>query len=153
MMLREPWRTRLLFLSFAVNLVTISMLTAPAVTQRFTPRPLLPLGPPPPGVMVQRMVKELPPEDGRRLEAAMESHIEQIEVARVHMEAARRDMMRQISATPFDHEAAQAAMQRWQANWAAWSRALGVAMLDAAGELSPEGRERLAARRMARRPP
>ena len=154
MMLREPWRTRLLFLSFAVNLVAIPTLVVPFVwVPRAVERPLLPLGPPPPGVMIQRMVKELPPEDGPRLEAAMAPHAEDIEVARVHMEASRREMTRQLGNTPFDREAAKAAMAKWQANWTLWSQTLGDAMLDGAAELSPEGRERLAARRAGRRPP
>ncbi len=154
MMLREPWRTRLLFLSFAVNLVTIPMLVVPIVTSRFgQQRPLLPLGPPPPGVMIERMTAQLPKVDGQRLREAMEPHKEEIEVARVHMEASRRDMVRELSSTPFDREATKSAMRKWQANWAMWSKALGDAMLDGAGQLSPEGRTRLAARRVPRRQP
>ncbi len=154
MMLREPWRTRLLFLSFAINLVAIPILVVPFVTARYAVhRPLLPLGPPPPGVMIERMAAELPKVDGRRLQDAMEPHAETIEVARVHMEASRREMARQLASTPFDRDATKVAMQKWQANWAAWSRALGDAMLDGAEQLSPEGRTLLAARRTQRRGP
>jgi uncharacterized membrane protein len=140
MMLREPWRTRLLFLSFALNLIAIPMIAGRFVMHR----PPLPQGPTRPEVIVERMAHELPAEDAARLRAAMEPHLPDIDAARARMEAARAAMSRAIGQTPFDEAAVRAAMHTWQTAWMAWSDDLGTAMLAALAELSPEGRERLA---------
>ena len=140
MALREPWRTRLLFLSFAVNLVTV-----PMVGMRYVMHsPPLPPGAPRPEVMVDRMARELPAEDGLRFRAAVAPHLEEIDAARTRMEATRRSMLREIGRTKFDRPAVQAAMHDWQAAWAVWSSGIGSAMLDALADLTPEGRQQLA---------
>lgn len=139
-MLREPWRTRLLFLSFAVNLVTLPMIG----TRLFMHPPTLPQGPPRPEVMVERMAHQLPPDDAVQFRAAMEEHVPDIEVARARMVAARAAMSRAIGRSPFDEAAVRAAMQTWQSAWMAWSDDLGVAMMAGLAKLSPEGRQRLA---------
>ncbi len=149
MTLREPWRTRLLFLSFAINLVTIPM-AGMRYFGHFIPPPLPP-GPLPPQVMVDRLTKELPPEDGVKFRAAVEPHIEEIEVARTRMEAARTAMLRAIGRTPFDPASVQTAMRKWQSAWNAWSDGIGEAMLAGFGDLSPEGRQQLAEAGLHRR--
>ncbi len=143
MMLREPWRTRLLFVSFAVNLVTIPM----AGMRYFGP----PSGPPRPQAMVERLTKELPPADGEKFRFAVEPHIEEIEVARVRMEAARTAMLRAIGSTPFEPEAVQASMRKWQQSWKVWSDGIGVAMLAGLQDVSAEGRQQLAEAGLHRR--
>jgi uncharacterized membrane protein len=140
MMLREPWRTRLLFLSFALNLIVIPMIAGRFVMHR----PALPPGPTRPEVVVERLAHELPADDAARLRAAMKPHLPDIEVARARMEAARATMSRAIGQTPFDEAAVRTAMRTWQTAWMAWSDDLGSAMLAALAELSPEGRQRLA---------
>lgn len=140
MMLREPWRTRLLLVSFAVNLIAVPMIG----TRMFLHRPPLPPGPPRPEVMVERLAHELPPEDAVRFRAAMEQRVPDIEVSRARMEAARAAMSRAIGRSPFDEGAVRAAMRTWQSAWVAWSDDLGAAMLAALADLSPEGRDRLA---------
>lgn len=140
MMLREPWRTRLLFLSFALNLITIPMIGARFVMHR----PALPPGPPHPEVMIERLAHELPPDDAGRLRLAMQQHLPDIEVARAKMMVARAAMSRAIGQSPFDEAAVRTAMQTWQSAWMTWSDDLGAAMLAALADLSPEGRQRLA---------
>lgn len=149
MMLREPWRTRLLFVSFAVNLVTIPM-AGMRYFGHFGPPPLPP-GPPRPQMMVERLTKELPPADGEKFRSAVEPHIEEIEVARVRMEAARTAMLRAIGSTPFEPEAVQASMRKWQQSWKAWSDGIGVAMLAGLQDVSAEGRQQLAEAGLHRR--
>ena len=140
MMLREPWRTRLLFLSFAINLIIIPIAGARYVVYR----PPLPPGLPRGEMMIEHMVKDLPPEDADRFRATMEQHLPDIEAARARMEAARRGMSRAIGHTPFDEAALKTAMHNWQSAWNLWSDNLGAAMLDALPGLSDAGRERLA---------
>ena len=141
MTLREPWRTRLLLLSFAVNLFAVPM----AATRFLMHRPSLPGGGvPPPQVMIDRLAELLPPDDANHFRTSMEDHVPDIEVSRARMEAARAAMGRAIARTPFDPDAVRAAMSTWQAAWKAWSDDFGSAMLAALGDVSPDGRERLA---------
>ncbi len=149
MMLREPWRTRLLFLSFAFNLLLI-----PIAGARFWTRP----GPLTPGLprtemMIDRMVRDLPPEDAARFRASMEEHLGEIEAARVRMLAARGAMSRAIGRSPYDPAAVQTSMRTWQSTWNTWSEQLGQGMLAALPGLSEEGRQKLAAGDRRRPPP
>ncbi len=141
MMLREPWRTRLLFLSFAVNLLLI-----PIAGARFWARqpPLTP-GLPRTEMIIDHMVRDLPADDAARFRSTMEDHLGDIDAARVRMLAARGAMSRTIGRSPYDPAAVQASMQNWQSTWNNWSEALGQAMLAALPNLSEEGRQRLAA--------
>ena len=145
MMLREPWRTRLLFLSFAVNLVTIPIAAAPFVLHHpmMVPPPV-PGGPPRPAVMFDRIARARSEDDRGKLRAVVEPHFEEIDVARVRMEAARGAMLRAIGHTPYDSEALRTAMHNWQVAWRAWSDEFGTAFLEGVQEVSPEGRQRLA---------
>lgn len=141
MMLREPWRTRLLFLSFAVNLVLI-----PIAGARFWTRhgPITP-GLPRTEMIIEHMVHDLPADDAMRFRTAMEDHLGDIDAARVRMLAARGAMSRAIGRSPYDPGAVQASMQAWQATWNSWSEELGRGMLAALPNLSEEGRQKLAA--------
>jgi hypothetical protein len=140
MMLREPWRTRLLFLSFAVNLLLI-----PIAGARFWTRqaPLTP-GLPRTEIIIEHMVSDIPADDAVRFRTTMEDHLGDIDAARVRMLAARSAMSRAIGRSPYDPVAVQASMQDWQSTWNDWSEALGRAMLAALPNLSEEGRQKLA---------
>lgn len=145
MMLREPWRTRLLFLSFAVNLITIPIAAAPyVISHPLPPMPAVPGGPGRPVVMFDRIAKSLSDEDHEKFIGVVEPHYEEIDVARARMEAARAAMLRAIGRTPYDPETLRTAMRAWQVAWKAWSDDFGGAFLEAVGEISPDGRQRLA---------
>lgn len=144
MTLREPWRTRLLFLSFAFNLITIPMAAAPLFFHRGMGPPSVPGGPPRPGVMFDRISRALSDEDKSKLQAVVEPHFEEIDVARARMEAARAAMLRAIGHTPYDPDALRDAMRNWQVAWRAWSDDFGAAFLEGVKEVSPDGRQRLA---------
>ena len=141
MMLREPWRTRLLFVSFAVNLLLI-----PIAGARFwmRPPPLTP-GLPRTEMVIDHMTRGLQADDANRFRMTMEEHIGEIEAARIRMLAARGAMARAIGRSPYDPAAVQASMLTWQSTWNKWSEALGQGMLDALPNLSEEGRQTLAA--------
>lgn len=139
MMLREPWRTRLLFLSFAANLLLI-----PIAGARFwTRNPPLTPGLPRTSVIVDHMVRDLPADDAIRFRATMEEHLGDIETARTRMLAARGAMSRAIGRSPYDPITVQASMKDWQSTWNTWSEELGRGMLAALPSLSDEGRQKL----------
>ena len=141
MMLREPWRTRLLFVSFALNLLLL-----PIAATRFMPhRPPITPGVPPTQMIIAHMARDLPPHDADLLHDTMDRHEGDIEAARVRMLAARSAMARAIGRAPYDSSAVQETMQTWQRSWQAWSEALGRGMLDALPGLSDQGRQNLAA--------
>lgn len=140
MMLREPWRTRLLFLSFALNLLLI-----PIAGARFWPhQPPLTPGLPRTEMIIDHMVRDLPADDAMRFRATMTEHLGDIDAARVRMLAARGAMSRAIGRSPYDPAAVEASMQKWQSTWNAWSEELGRGMLAALPELSEAGRQKLA---------
>ena len=141
MMWREPWRTRLLFLSFAVNLLLI-----PIAGARFwTRHPPITPGLPRTEMIIDHMVRDLPADDATRFRTTMEEHLGEIDAARVRMLAARGAMSRAIGRSPYDPAAVQASMQAWQSTWNSWSEQLGRAMLAALPDLSEDGRQKLAA--------
>lgn len=148
-MLREPWRTRLLFLSFAVNLLLI-----PIAGARFWTRhgPLTP-GLPRTEMIIEHMVHDLPADDAARFRSAMQEHLGEIDTARARMLEARGAMSRAIGQTPYDPASVQASMQTWQSAWNMWSEALGRGMLAALPNLSEAGRQKLAIAGRRRSPP
>jgi hypothetical protein len=142
MMLREPWRTRLLFLSFAVNLVTLPLAASHVLMMtRHHPHPAP--GPPRTSVMVRHISHDLPTADAKRFRAVLMPRTPDIEVARAKMEAAKTAMARVIGRDPYDPAAVAKAMHDWQLSWLAWSGILGQGILAALPELSPQGRHQL----------
>jgi uncharacterized membrane protein len=146
-MLREPWRTRLLFVSVAGNLFAAALIGA-----HFTMRPDRPPGPPRAAAMMDRMAHDLPPDDAARFRTVMQARLPEIEAARTRMEQARAAMSRAIAQTPYDEAAVRQAMKAWQDAWIAMSNDLGDSMLTAVSGLSPDGRRRLAEAGMRHRP-
>ncbi|HYZ61178.1 MAG TPA: periplasmic heavy metal sensor [Acetobacteraceae bacterium] len=138
MMLREPWRTRLLFLSFAINLFAIALIAAHLAMRSPSP------GPQRPDMIIERMARDLPPEDATRFRAAMAAKLPDIEIAHQRMDAAKAELSQAISRTPYDQAEVRRAMKDWQAAWVAMSDQLGAGVLAALSDLSPDGRQRLA---------
>lgn len=141
MMLREPWRTRLLVLSFAINLLLIPL----AGARLWAPRPPLTPGLPRTEIIIDHMVRDLPPEDAKQFRSTMEEHLGDIDSARTRMLTARNAMSRAIGRSPYDPALLRDAMQAWQMAWTNWSETLGQAMLAALPAVSTPGREALAA--------
>src|SRR4051794_35876696 len=146
-MLREPWRTRLLFVSVAGNLFAAALIGA-----HYTMRPARPPGPPRAAIIMDRMAHDLAPDDAARFRAAMQARMPEIEAARARMEQARDAMSRAIAQSPYDEAAVRQALKAWQQAWIAMSDDLGTGMLTAVSGLSPDGRRRLAEAGMRHRP-
>lgn len=146
MMLREPWRTRLLFISFAVNLFLAGLI----FMQMLSPHRR---GPPGFEAIMDQMTRGMPEADAAKFRAVMLADRPRNEVARGQMEAARREMSRAIGQMPYDEAAVRAAMQAWQTAWLGWSNALNASILRSVAELSPDGRRSLAEAGQMRPPP
>ncbi len=135
--LREPWRTRLLWLSVAGNLFSATLIGAHIATDR---------GAGPPGLAgaAERMAHDLPKADAARFRATLDRERPWYDMARRRMADARADMARSIGQTPYDEAAVRERMLIFQARWAETSSRFGESLLTAIGTLSPEGRAKLA---------
>lgn len=134
--LREPWRTRVLWLSVAGNLFAAALVGA-----RFVMEP-----PHRPGLAgaAERMARDLPPADAARFRAALDHERPWFDSARRRMADARADLARSIAQTPYDETAAHERMAAYQARLVETSGRFGDSLLAAIGTLSPEGRAKLA---------
>ncbi|GAC1340113.1 MAG: hypothetical protein NVSMB18_09560 [Acetobacteraceae bacterium] len=141
MMLREPWRTRLLFMSVAGNLFALALIGANLMHRAPYGRPH---GPPGAEAIIDRLARDLPHEDAERFRASMALGRAQFGLAHQRMEAARDTMALAIGRTPFDEAEVRKAMRDLQASWIAWSDSLGDSLVRTLPTLSPDGRGRLA---------
>lgn len=137
-LLREPWRTRVLWLSLAGNLFTGTLIGGHLMhhPQR---------GPPGIEGAAERMARDLPPADAARFRAALDRERPWYDMARRRMADARTDLAQSIAETPYDEAVVRARLMAFQARWAETSDRFGQSLLTAIGTLSPEGRAKLAA--------
>ena len=135
--LREPWRTRVLWLSIAGNLFSATLIGARLATDH---------GSAPPGLAgaAERMARDLPPADAARFRATLDRERPWYDIARRRMAEARADLSSSIAQNPYDEAAVRERMLIFQARWAETSGRFGESLLTAIGTLSPEGRARLA---------
>ena len=135
--LREPWRTRLLWLSLAGNLFAGALIVAHLTMNR---RP----GPPGLDGVVERMASALPDPDAARFRATLAHERPWYDLARRQMDESREQLSQAIAQQPYDEAVVRDRMHNWQAHWIETSNRFGDSLLSAIGELSPEGRTRLA---------
>jgi len=134
--LREPWRTRVLWLSVAGNLFGVTLIGARMAAG----------SPGPPGLAgaAERMARDLPPADAVRFRAALDHERPWYDMARHRMAEARADLASSIAANPYDESVVRGRITAYQARWAETSGRFGESLLMAIGTLSPEGRTKLA---------
>ena len=135
--LREPWRTRVLWLSIAGNLFSATLIGAHLAAER-------PQGPPGLAGAAERMARDLPAADAARFRATLDRERPWYDIARRRMAEARADLSHSIAQNPYDEDAVRERMLIYQARWAETSGRFGESLLTAIGTLSPEGRARLA---------
>ncbi len=142
--LLEPWRTRLLWASVALNLFALCLLATPAMWHRH----------PPPGFpgLVERMARRLPPADAERLRSGLAPEQPWFDQARQDLEQARIASADRIGQTPYDAQATRAALAQVQEQLRAMSARFDGRFADIVGTLSPEGRAKLADALRRRRP-
>ena len=135
--LRDPWRTRVLWLSLAGNLFAGTLIGAHLAMPK-------PSGPPGLDGVVERMAHALPDPDAARFRAKLAHERPWYDLARRQMNESREQLSQAIARQPYDEALVRARMHDWQARWIETSDRFGDSLLSAIGELSPEGRTRLA---------
>lgn len=135
--LREPWRTRALWLSVAGNLFSAALIGAHFVAAR-------PSGPPGLAGFAERMARGLPPDDAARFRTVLDHERPWYDMARRRMAEARADLSASIAQNPYDEAAVRERMMAFQARLAETSGRFNESLLVAIGTLSPEGRAKLA---------
>ena len=137
LVLRDPWRTRVLWLSIAGNLFGGALIGAHLAT-----RP----GKAAPGLegALEHMARDLPPHDAARLRATLDRERPWFDMAKRGMGEARADLARSIAREPYDEAAIRRRMDAFQALRAETAARFGESLLAAIGTLSPEGRAKLA---------
>lgn len=133
----EPWRTRVLWLSVALNLFGAALIGGHFVDRG---RP----GPPGFEGAVERMARDLGPEDAGRFRAVLASERPWYGQSRRALDEARADLSRSIAQTPFDEAQIRLKMEALQARWTESSTRFGDGLLSALAQISPDGRARIA---------
>ena len=135
--LRDPLRTRVLWLSLAGNLFAATLIGTHLATRH---------APGPPGLdgVVERMARDLPAADAAIFRVTLAHERPWYDLARRRMDESREALSKAIAQQPYDEAAVRALMQEWQARWIETSSRFGDSLLSAIGTLSPDGRVRLA---------
>jgi uncharacterized membrane protein len=139
--LLEPWRSRLLWLSLALNVFAAALIAAPLLWHR------PPGGPPTPpsfDTLVQRMARGLAPNDAEAFKAAMAKERPWYELGRQRLDEARDNVAEMVARTPYDPAATNAALQAMQDRMREGAVRFDESLSAAVGAMSPEGRTHLA---------
>jgi len=135
-----PMRKWLLPVSLAINV----FLGAAVVTHFLHHRPLHPPGPPDPVEMAEHMAESLPPADALVLRQAFAARAPTMREILLGDAAFHSRLRTVLEAPEFDAAAMRATLADADKVHVAFGEAMGAAMIDAAGKMSPEGRRKLA---------
>ena len=144
--LLEPWRTRVLWASVALNLFALPMLAAPRLWNPHAS------GPPSFDSLVERMARSLPAGDAATFRTAMAREHPWYDISRRDMEEKRDAMAQVVAREPYDAAAVRAALVAMQAGLREAAGRFDDSLVLALGELSPAGRAELAETLRRRRP-
>jgi uncharacterized membrane protein len=92
---------------------------------------------------VERAEAALNPADAAAFRAALERDRPRYAQSAAQVTAARRVLMRQLVAEPFDPHAASEALDAWRTSWDRFIGDFNGPLIDALGAISPQGRRRL----------
>jgi uncharacterized membrane protein len=92
-----------------------------------------------------RVEAELTPQDAAAFEAVMRENAGRYANALERLKEARQNLLRAITADPFDPDATDRAAAIWRAAWNGFFDDMGPTITQALSKISPEGRRRLAA--------
>lgn len=92
----------------------------------------------------------LPPSDAKLFREALLKEEPRYAQTVKKLVQARQEMLKQVSAEPYDPVATLAALNATQTAWTEFMEAIGPPMVDAVGVVSPEGRRRVVADQKAK---
>lgn len=141
---RPPARTALLWLSLVLNAFLVALLGAHLLR---APAPHPHHGP---EAVIARMAAVLPPADAARFQADMARGRDAYRSARARLEQAHAAFVATIAHQPYDAAASRAALATWRADLQEFTARFGDSLVTALADVSPAGREKLAALEQAR---
>ena len=92
---------------------------------------------------IERAEAALSPADAAAFRAALERDRPRYVQSADQVAAARRALMREIAAEPFDRRAASQALDAWRTSWDRFIGDFNGPLIDALAAISPQGRRRL----------
>jgi uncharacterized membrane protein len=137
------WRRVVLPASIVLNLflaaLVVGHLLRPDVAMRREATPL--------SQAIAQAVSSLSPGDAAAFCAVLQQDAPHYLGAAKQLAEARLNLERQITTEPFDPVSVTAALTLWQAQWNRFTNGIAPAIVDALGQLSPDGRRRIIAAR------
>jgi uncharacterized membrane protein len=97
-----------------------------------------------PGMRLDAMVATLPSADGAKLRAALDADMDKVSAAHKAYRQAQAEARLALNGAPFDAAALERAMADIRAKRQTLQEALQTVVIKAAGDMSPDGRKRLA---------
>ncbi len=134
--LTEPWRTRVLWLSVALNVFCGALIGGHLLVGRGH-------GPGLDGA-VDRLAQSLAPDDATQFRRVLAAERPWYNQSRRMLDAARAELAQSIAQDPWDEANVRLHMIAFQARWLESSSRFGDGLLVALGTLSPDGRSRIA---------
>ena len=134
--LLEPWRTRALWLSVAVNLFCGALIAGHVLHEREN-------GPGIDGAM-ERLSQDLTPDDANRFRLVMAAERPWFDQSRRQLNAAREELARSIAQEPWNEPVVRVRMVAFQARWLETSSRFGNGLVLALSTLSADGRAHVA---------
>jgi uncharacterized membrane protein len=132
----------LLFASLALNLFFVGMLAAYQLRARFAPPPpVAPLGA---QLRIEQLAETLPKADAELLDRVFRAHAAELSEYTAAIRLAQDHLRDGFRAQPFDRKPIEAAMAATRFNHDAAKHVVHDVILEAAAQMSPEGRAKLA---------
>jgi uncharacterized membrane protein len=142
------WRTPTLLVSILLNLFLLAVIGGHLLHVRRLEAERVPMA-----QSLARIEAELPRRDADALAGSLKRDAPLYADQARQLRAARQAFDQAMTAEPFDRERAIQALRAWRAAWTGFMDAFQSPLIDALGQVSPEGRRRLAAERGRGRPP
>lgn len=94
----------------------------------------------------------LPAGEAKAFKTVIERDAPRFAKTRQQLGAARAELVRQVVADPYDKQATGQALLAWKAAWDSFAADFSDTLVDALGQVSPEGRRKLIAGRFGKPP-
>lgn len=138
---RQKWMRIILGVSLALNLFLVAFWGG----QMLRSQPPVPSGDDPLARILAVAEANLPPSDAKIFRETLLKEKPRYAQTVEKLIQARQEMLKQVSADPFDPAATLTALNATQTAWTEFMDAIGRPLVDAVGVVSPEGRRRVVA--------